>query len=447
MRWRTVSAFTAAIVFLTALAALDKGIGLSRTPAFASQKSVQANILTEAQKKAGWKLLFDGRTTQGWRGYGQKEFPRKGWVVEDGCLRVVAGGGGGDILTEEEFQDFEFFMEFKVSKNANSGIMYRVSEDEKNPWQTGPEFQILDDLGDNLSPTDVQSAGAMYGLYNPPPHKPVKPAGEWNRVRIVLRGDCVEHWLNGVQAADCDFSSEEWAQRRDKSKFAPYKRFGRNKKGHIDLQDHGHDVWFRNIRIRDMTLKPGEEEIPLFNGEDLRSWTYFLQDGGKMEDTWSVEDGILICKGKPFGYIRTKADYKNYILRLQWRFNPVTKKAGNSGVLLRMTGPDKVWPKSIEAQLQSGQAGDFWNIDQFPMKVAPERTSDRNTRKTHFNENPVGEWNDYEIAVDGGDVTLVVNGEVLNEATDAAEIPGKICLQSEGAEIHFRNIYLVPLGD
>jgi hypothetical protein len=145
------------------------------------------------------------------------------------------------------------------------------------------------------------------------------------------------------------------------------------------------------------------------------------------------------------GYIRTHADYTNFVLRLQWRFDPVTKQAGNSGVLVRMVGEDRVWPRSVEAQLMSGQAGDFWNIGQFVMSVAPDRTSGRNTKATHTNEHPIGAWNDYEIIVDGSRVTLLVNGEILNEAWDVEEVAGKICLQSEGAPIHFRHVRLAEI--
>lgn len=200
------------------------------------------------------------------------------------------------------------------------------------------------------------------------------------------------------------------------------------------------------VALLPSTLTAGDKEaVQLFNGKDLSGWTYHLRDSeAEMKDVWSVKDGILICKGRPIGYIRTKDEYKNFKLIVQWRW-PKDKKPGNSGVLVRMMGKDKVWPKSIEAQLQSGNAGDFWNIDKFQMTTAPERTRGRNTKKTKGNEKPIGEWNQYEIICDGGTVTLKVNGEVLNEATDCAEVAGPICLQSEGAEIHFRTVKLIPL--
>jgi len=188
-----------------------------------------------------------------------------------------------------------------------------------------------------------------------------------------------------------------------------------------------------------------QDEVQLYNGKDLKGWTYHLNDPKvKMEDVWSIHDGILVCKGRPAGYIRTEKDYTNYVLTVEWMW-PAEKKPGNSGVLVRMVGQDKVWPKSIEAQLQSGNAGDFWNIDNFVMTVDPARTNGRNTRKLKGNEKALGEWNTYEITCNKGHVILKVNGEVLNEATNCEEVAGKICLQSEGAEIHFRRVSLKPL--
>lgn len=200
-----------------------------------------------------WIPLFDGETTQGWRGYGQDRFPEKGWEVVDGCLHVIAGGGGGDIISCESFNDFDLMLEWKVAEKANSGIMFLVSEEESAPWQTGPEFQILDDIGHGLTTNDMHSSGALYDLYAPPEKKPVKAPGEWNEARIVLQNHRLQLWHNGCQIVDCDLSSDDWAQRVAKSKFHVYANFGKNKEGHLSLQDHGNDVWFRNIRIRELS--------------------------------------------------------------------------------------------------------------------------------------------------------------------------------------------------
>jgi hypothetical protein len=196
------------------------------------------------------------------------------------------------------------------------------------------------------------------------------------------------------------------------------------------------------------------KEVLVFNGKDFSGWTFFLEDPKlKLEDVWSVKpkEGIIVCKGKPNGYIRTVKDYTNFILKFQWRWSPVTKQAGNSGALLRVTGADKIWPRMVEAQLMSGQAGDFWLIDGKRLVTAPERQGDKGEGYDHRKrikgaEKPVGEWNQYEILCDGDRIALKINGELVNEGTGADVEPGKISLQSEGAEIHFRNIRLTPLG-
>ena len=194
------------------------------------------------------------------------------------------------------------------------------------------------------------------------------------------------------------------------------------------------------------------EEVRLFNGKDLSGWTFFLDKSGpnadgsmKMADVWKVDGGKLHCSGVPNGYLRTTADYKDFALSLEWRW---AEKPGNSGVLLRVVGPDKIWPKTVEAQLQSGNAGDFWLMDGATLDTDPARTDPQaaNHRgKIKAAEKPVGEWNLYEITVDASWVLLKVNGEVVNEGTGAEEVAGKIALQSEGAPIEFRNIRLTPI--
>lgn len=397
-----------------------------------------------ADAAAGWRSLFDGRSTQGWRGYKKPSFPDKGWAVENGCLRCVEKGGGGDIITVDSFADFELEFEWKVGPKANSGVIYRVQEGPDATWQTGPEYQILDDVGLETNPTSWHSAGALYELVAPSSAKPLKPSGDWNTGRIRVHNNLVQHWLNGVKIVEAVWGSDDWKSRIAASKFKSLPGFGAQPKGHIALQDHGNDVWYRNIRIRDLAA-PLPKEVRLFNGTDLTGWTAHLENNATIDGVWRVQDDVLVCKGSPVGYIRTDADYRNYVLKLEWRWNPDTKKTGNSGVLLRVQPPDKVWPQSVEAQLQHENAGDFWNIDEFPMKTDPRRLNGRNTRKTHAAERPVGEWNEYEIIVDGSTIILKVNGEELNRAWDVAEKPGKIALQSEGCEIHFRNIRLAPL--
>jgi hypothetical protein len=188
------------------------------------------------------------------------------------------------------------------------------------------------------------------------------------------------------------------------------------------------------------------ETIRLFDGKSLDGWRAFYSDGSSdASEAWSVQDGVLSCAGRPIGYLQTERLYENYELIVEWRFDPA-KGAGNSGVLLRVIGEDTVWPNSIEAQLHSRNAGDIWNIGEFPMTAAADRTQGRRTVKAHeTNEKPLGEWNRYRIRMDRGNLTLEVNGLVQNEATDCREVPGRIALQSEGAAIEFRTVELRPI--
>jgi hypothetical protein len=192
------------------------------------------------------------------------------------------------------------------------------------------------------------------------------------------------------------------------------------------------------------TIPPGERRhIELFNGTDMTNWKVFPADAPA--GTWTVRDGVLVCAGQPVGYLRTERKYTSFELELEWRFDP-TKGAGNSGVLLRVQHPDKVWPQSIEAQLESGSAGDIWNIDEFPISTNRNRTNGRYTAKAKpSSEKPLGEWNQYSIRLVEENLQLTVNGVVQNTATRCEVIEGWIALQSEGAYIEFRNIRLRPL--
>lgn len=188
------------------------------------------------------------------------------------------------------------------------------------------------------------------------------------------------------------------------------------------------------------------ETIPLFDGRSLAGWKAHFRDGSTdASKAWRVEDGILACQGQPIGYLQTERLYQNFELVVEWRFDP-EKGAGNSGVLLRVIGEDTVWPNSIEAQLHSRNAGDIWNIGDFPMKANADRTRGRRTVKAHeTNEKPLGEWNRYRILLDRGELVLEVNGLVQNTATDCRQVPGRIALQSEGAAIEFRKVELRPI--
>jgi hypothetical protein len=194
--------------------------------------------------------------------------------------------------------------------------------------------------------------------------------------------------------------------------------------------------------------EPAVQEIELFNGRDLSGWDYFLVDStAAMQDVWSVEDGILICQGEPRGYLYTEDDYESFQLAVEWRW---PEEPGNSGVLMRVAVEPQMLPSSVEAQLQSGNAGDMYGFHDFVIGGDEERLSEIGVpglrlAKITSNENEPGEWNRYDITVDGSNVTLVVNGKTVNEATDVEVRPGRIALQSEGGVIHFRTVTLTPI--
>ena len=188
---------------------------------------------------------------------------------------------------------------------------------------------------------------------------------------------------------------------------------------------------------------------------ELSGWKSFHEDAkARTGDVWRLtDDGVLVCEGTPKGYLYTEKDHLNFILDLEWRW-PLGKKPGNGGVLIRMTGDHRIWPRSLEAQLNAGQAGDFWGLVGYPLDGPEQRKKTleheqfgtlTNLAKLKRLEEPAGQWNRYEIIADGDVVTLRINGQEVNRATGCEMVPGKICLTAEGDEIHFRKVRLRPI--
>ncbi|HEV8358425.1 MAG TPA: DUF1080 domain-containing protein [Gemmatimonadales bacterium] len=209
-------------------------------------KVPQPNTLTPAEVKAGWRLLFDGSTAKGWRAYASDSMP-SGWQAVDGTLTRAAKAG--DIITTETWRNFELSVDWKIAPGGNSGIFYRAAPGSGAIYYSAPEMQVLDDAAHPDGKDPLTSAGADYGLY-PAPRGVVKPAGEWNTARIVVRGNQVEHWLNGKKLLEYQLGSPDWTERVAKSKFKEWPEYGKAPEGYIGLQDHGDEVAFRNIKIR-----------------------------------------------------------------------------------------------------------------------------------------------------------------------------------------------------
>jgi len=185
-----------------------------------------------------------------------------------------------------------------------------------------------------------------------------------------------------------------------------------------------------------------KDKTLLWNGKDFTGWKLFIPDPNVDPNTvWSVRDGVIRCRGKPTGYMRTEADYADYKLHVEWRW---AWFGGNSGVLVHMSGPDKVWPKSIECQLLTNNAGDFYVIEGTNFKEHGDKEDRRVPKKGAGSENALGEWNTCEVICRGSTIRVFVNGELKNEATEANVSSGKVLLQSEGGVIEFRNVYVEP---
>jgi hypothetical protein len=229
------------------------------TPVAGGQETSKPNVLTPQEVNEGWKLLFDGKTMKGWRGAYMNALPTKGWEVRDGMLIVQESGGreaafGGDIVTFDEYSNFELKVDFKLTAGANSGIKYFVLEQQpRTPGSAiGLEYQLLDDARHPDAKKGINGNRTLASLYDliPAGNKRVNPIGEWNQARILVNGKHVEHWLNGAMVLQYERGGKEFLARKAESKFKDRAGFGEAAKGHILLQDHGNQVFFRNIKIR-----------------------------------------------------------------------------------------------------------------------------------------------------------------------------------------------------
>jgi hypothetical protein len=245
---------------LAVLVCAAPALAQAKATSAAAKETTPANTLSAAEKAAGWKLLFDGKTTNGWRGFHADAFPAQGWVVEDGAIKRVATvkgpGAGGDIITAGEYGNFELALDWKLTAGGNSGLKYLIVEPPGGKGRSGVgyEMQILDDERHPDAKAGIngnRTAGALYDLIAPSTHA-ARPIGEWNQARLIVKGRHVEHWLNGQRIVQFEIGSPEMKALIAKSKYKDIQGFGDATRGHILLQDHGDEVSFRNLKIRDL---------------------------------------------------------------------------------------------------------------------------------------------------------------------------------------------------
>jgi 3-keto-disaccharide hydrolase len=232
---------------LTALIALALPIALSAQQQAGKATTTASNTLTAAEAKAGWKLLFDGSSTTGWRGYKSQSVPPE-WHVEDGTL--TKSKPAKDLVTTDKYANFELQVDWKLAPKGNAGIFYRGTEEYEAIYWSAPEYQLLDDKGHPDGKSRLTAAASDYALY-PSPAGHVHRGGSWNHTRLVVNGNHVEHWLNGHKMVTYTLGSKDWTARVKKSKFNDYPNYGKASEGYIGIQgDHDGALWLRNIKIK-----------------------------------------------------------------------------------------------------------------------------------------------------------------------------------------------------
>lgn len=226
---------------------------LTITAAFLLMATIQGadqnpapNTLTPTEKADGWRLLFDGKKIDGWRSYGKPSFPSSGWVISNDTLHKIEGERPGDIMTVDTFEDFELSWEWKLNPKGNSGIKYFIIKERKAT--VAHEYQMIDDA---FVKDPYSSTGSFYLIKPPHKNKPMKPMGSWNQSRILVKGNHVEHWLNGMKVLEYECGGEEVMNQVPKTKFRKWPNFGKKVRGHILLTDHSDPSWYRNIKIRE----------------------------------------------------------------------------------------------------------------------------------------------------------------------------------------------------
>ena len=382
-----------------------------------------------------WDILFDGSSLDAWRGFKQDSVG-PGWVIQDGNLVSLGAGSdlSGDIITRKTYEDFELTLDWAISEGGNSGIFFHVLEgDHPTTYATGPEYQLIDDIGFPQKLEEWQKTGANYAMHNAS-DKRLKPVGEFNSSRIIVHNGRVQHYLNGDLIVDYQLWTDDWKARKNSGKWDAYPYYGLARNGHIGLQDHGSVIKFRNIKVRDLT----DVGYPLFNTEDVEGWKIYG------DEKWYVEDHELVCEsasGEDYGYLATDQEFKDFILRLKFK----QESNGNSGVFFRskLEGT-KISGWQVEVAPAGNNSGAIYEsygrgwLNQIP-----------DERENILKE---GEWNSMVIQVQGNRVMTWLNDELMTDLSDEkiGEAKGVIALQIHdggGVKVRWKDIFIKELND
>ncbi len=374
----------------------------------------QPNTLSAAEANQGWRLLFDGQSARGWQSAKGSGFPAVGWSIQSGCLRHTSGGG--DLLSIDTFDDFELAFEWKVARGTNSGVKYRVQRTIGG--LLGPEYQILDDPGTDEANNPLSAAGALYAIQEAQ-NKELLHAGSFNHARVICRNSIIEHWLNGKRTLRVDLDSEGYQARLAKSKFKNVAGFARAKPGHILLQDHGGEVWYRSIRIRPLSSE--REWQPLLSGDDLSGWT--VEGGAHYTRSDNQILGDVGSGQARNSFLVTDKEYGDFQFSCMVR----VVEAGNSGIQFRsarrpkdglvfgyqaeLDCSNRAWSGGIYDELRRGWIA---NLEDNPAGRAAFR---------------VDQWNHYLIQAQGPQLRVWVNGIQTANLIDQETSRGFIGLQ------------------
>ena len=411
----------------------------------APEVNLIANTISPNEAKEGWTLLWDGKTTDGWRGAKLSTFPAKGWKIEDGILKVMKSGGaesanGGDIVTTRKYKNFILKVDFKITEGANSGIKYFVNPDMNKGAGSaiGCEFQILDDdkhPDAKLGVKGNRKLGSLYDLIPAPKNKPFNKK-EFNTATIIVKGNHVEHWLNGQKILEFEAWTDDWHAKKNSGKWANAPEYGLAKKGVLCLQDHGYPASFRNLKIKELPRKAGKE-VNLFNGVDLTGWEPYGTE------KWYVKDGLLVCESGPdkqYGYLATRDYYDDFDLTVEFK----QEADGNSGVFIRSFVEEgvKVNGWQVEVAPKGHDTGGIYESygRGWLVQIPDEK---ENILKE-------GDWNTMRIKVQGDNVQTWLNGQEMVNLNDEKIGAGKgrIALQIHdggGIKVLWRNLKLTTL--